>query len=129
MSSTVATKSYKQQEVISQQYHLCLAVSEHQILGGKTLPYFGTRNRKDLVVEKGARSPEKRTTANGPSSVAQDPSGFFTIFAICHDLKNQSKPHVSEWFRQNGKFGQNMETVYQKQKCLRFQRVSIGNMR
>ena len=32
MSPTVATKSYKQQEVIWQQYHLCLAVAEHQIV-------------------------------------------------------------------------------------------------
>ena len=35
MSPTVATKSYEQQEVNWQQYHLCLAVAQDQILGGK----------------------------------------------------------------------------------------------
>ena len=35
MSPTVATKSFKQQEVIWQRYHLCLAAAEHKILGGK----------------------------------------------------------------------------------------------
>ena len=35
MSPTVATKSHKQQEAIWQQYHWCLAVAEHLLLGGK----------------------------------------------------------------------------------------------
>ena len=35
MSPSVATKSYKQQEVVWQQYHVCLAVAEHHIPGGK----------------------------------------------------------------------------------------------
>ena len=35
MFPTVATKSYKQQEVIWQKYHLCVASAEQQILGGK----------------------------------------------------------------------------------------------
>ena len=35
ISPTVATKSHKQGEVLWQQYHLCLAVAEHQILSGK----------------------------------------------------------------------------------------------
>ena len=52
-------KSFKQKEVVWQQYHLCLAVAEHQILGGKHFPYFGTRVRKDLVVEEGTVLPEK----------------------------------------------------------------------
>ena len=36
-SPTVATKSYKQQEVIWQQHHLCLAVAEHQTGGTHVL--------------------------------------------------------------------------------------------
>ena len=51
MSSMVTTISSKQKEVMWQQHHLCLAVAQHQILGG-TNPYTGTRNRKDFVVEK-----------------------------------------------------------------------------
>ena len=35
MSPTVTAKRYKHTEVVWQQYHLCLAVAEHQILGGK----------------------------------------------------------------------------------------------
>ena len=79
MSPIVATKSYKQQEVIWQQYHVCLAVAEHQILGGKhfLIP------RKNLVVEEGT-IPEKNTTTNGLSCTENTPSGCFTILAICH---------------------------------------------
>ena len=33
MSPTVTTKSFKQEEVVWQQYHLFLAVAEHHILG------------------------------------------------------------------------------------------------
>ena len=48
----------------------------------KARPYFWTRIRKDLVVEKGATFPEKSTIAKGPSCVARKPSGFFTILPI-----------------------------------------------
>ena len=33
MSPTVTTKGFKQKDVIWQQYHFCLSVAEHQILG------------------------------------------------------------------------------------------------
>ena len=59
MSPTVETKSFKKKEVVWQQYHLCMDEAQHQILGGKHFLIFWTRIRKDLVVEKGARSPEK----------------------------------------------------------------------
>ena len=52
MSSTVATKSYKQQEVISQQYHLCLVVAEHQILGGKHFLILGPETGKIWWLKK-----------------------------------------------------------------------------
>ena len=48
----------------------------------KTLPDFWTRIRKDLVVGKGAISTKKSTTADGPSCVARNPNGFFTISEI-----------------------------------------------
>ena len=51
----------------------------------KTL-HFGTRIRKDVVVEKGATSQEKSTTANGPFCVARNPSGFV------HNLRNLLRP-------------------------------------
>ena len=47
MSPIVATKSHKQKEVIWQQYHLCLAVEEHQILGGKHLLILGPESGYD----------------------------------------------------------------------------------
>ena len=45
MSPTVATQSFKQQEVSWQQYHLCLAAAEHQILGGKHFLVLGETGR------------------------------------------------------------------------------------
>ena len=130
MSSTVATKSYKQQEVISQQYHLCLAVSQHQILGGKHFLILGPETGKIWWLKKVQDLQKKVPLPMDPPPWRKTQVDFFTILAICYDFKNQSPAsRVSEWFRQNGKFGQNMETVYQKQKCSRFQRVSIGTMR
>ena len=35
MSPAVTARSFKQKEVVWPQYHLCVAVAEHQILGGK----------------------------------------------------------------------------------------------
>ena len=35
MSPTVETKRFKKKEVVWQQYHLCMDVQEHQLLGGK----------------------------------------------------------------------------------------------
>ena len=52
MSPTVETKSFKEKEVYGR--------GRTSNSWRKTLPYFGTRIRKDLVVEKGARSPEKK---------------------------------------------------------------------
>ena len=60
MSPTVETKIFKKKEAVWQQCHLRRDVSEHQILGGNTTFFFGTRIRKDLVVAKGAMSPEKK---------------------------------------------------------------------
>ena len=81
MSPTVETKSFKKKEVVRQQYHLCMDVAEHQIPGGK---HFLTldRIRKDSVVGKGAKSVKKKTIAHGPSCVARNPVGIFTISAI-----------------------------------------------
>ena len=42
----------------------------------KTLPYFGTRNRKDLVVDEGTLPPKKSTTTNGPSCVEKNEVDF-----------------------------------------------------
>ena len=36
MSLTVTTKGLKLNDVVWQQFHLCMDVAEHQILGGKT---------------------------------------------------------------------------------------------
>ena len=37
MSPTFETKDFKKEEVVWQQYHLCIDVAQHQILGGKIL--------------------------------------------------------------------------------------------
>ena len=47
----------------------------------KTLPYFGSRNKKNWVVLKRCNTLQKSTTANGTSCVAKNPSGCFTISA------------------------------------------------
>ena len=46
MSPTVTTKGFKQKDVIWQQYHFCLSVAEHQILGGKHLLIWGPESGK-----------------------------------------------------------------------------------
>ena len=43
-----------------QQYRMCLAVAEYQILGGKHFLFFETRIRKDLVFKKGTIPSEKK---------------------------------------------------------------------
>ena len=42
---------------------------KHQILGGKHFLIYGTRNKKNLLIEEGTIYPEKSSTANGPSCV------------------------------------------------------------
>ena len=45
-------KSFKQKEVVWQQYHLCLAVAEHQILGGKHFLILGPESGKIWWLKK-----------------------------------------------------------------------------
>ena len=58
MSPTVETKSFKKRKW----YGKSVVYGRGRTSNSwrKTLPYFGTRIRKDLVVEKGAISPEKK---------------------------------------------------------------------
>ena len=46
MSPTVSTKSFKQKEVVWQQYHVCLSVAEHPNVGGKHFLILGQVFRK-----------------------------------------------------------------------------------
>ena len=46
-------------KVMWQHYHLCLAVVEHQILGGKHFLILGPETGRILAVEEGTISPEK----------------------------------------------------------------------
>ena len=128
MSKTVTTKNSKQKEVIWQQYRLCLAVVEHQVLGGK-LSYFGTRVTKDLVVEKRYKTFRKSITANGHSCVARNPSRFFITSAICCVHWKKYEPRVCEWFHGMASPVQSLETVNPGQKWSRFGRHGIGNIR
>ena len=52
MSPTATTKSFKQKEVVRQQYHLCLAVTEHQILDGKRFLILGPESGKIWWLKK-----------------------------------------------------------------------------
>ena len=85
MSPTVATKSYKQQEVVWQQYHLCLAVVEHEIFGGKHFLFLGPESGRIWWLKK-VQYIQKNTTADGLSCVENTPSGFF------HNLGNLLRP-------------------------------------
>ena len=50
--STVAAKTNKHREVLWQQYHLCLAVAEHQILGGNHLVILGPESGRIWWLKK-----------------------------------------------------------------------------
>ena len=82
----------------------------------RTLPDFGTRNRKDLVVEEGTISAERVPLPMDLPAWRKTQSGFFTILAICYDRHNQSQSRVSEWFLHSGKFGPYLETENPRQR-------------
>ena len=46
MSPTFETKDFKKKEVVWQQYHLCIGVAEHQILGGKHFLILGPESER-----------------------------------------------------------------------------------
>ena len=52
MLPTVFTRYTNQKEVIWQQYRLCLAIAEYQILGGKQFSYFATICKKIWCLKK-----------------------------------------------------------------------------
>ena len=68
------------------------------------------------MVEKSTIPTELSTTANGPSCLARNPSGFFTTSAIFRVHWSQYQPRVSEWLPRNGKSVQSLETAYRKHK-------------
>ena len=55
---------------------MCLAVGEHQIVGGKTVPYFGPRNTEEFGGWRRYNTFRKSTTAIGPSCVENTQVGF-----------------------------------------------------
>ena len=60
MSPTFETKDFKKEEMVWQQYHLCIDVAEHQILGEKHFLILGPESGKIRWLKKGAISPEKK---------------------------------------------------------------------
>ena len=101
MSPTATTQNSEQKEVMWQQYRLCLAVAEHQILGGKYFPTLGPESGKIWWLKE-VHYLQKNTTANGLSCVARTPSGFFHNFGILLrplELVPSSREHVvpMEW--------------------------------
>ena len=72
MSSPVFPTNTNQKEVIWQQYRLCLAVEEYQILGGKHFRIFGRESGKIRWLKKARKS----TTANEPSCVVKSQLDF-----------------------------------------------------
>ena len=99
-SPTVTTKSFKQKEVVWLQYQLCLAVAEHQILGGKHFLILGPGKIWWL---KKVQYLQKSTTANGLSCVENPQVDF-----------SQSWQSVTT-VRINRRFGQYLESVYPRQ--------------
>ena len=94
MSPTVFTKYTIQQEVTWQQYRLYLVTAAHQILGGKHVPYFGIRIRKDSVFLKRFNTFRRNTIANGPSCDARQATQvffFLLMFAVLGDWKSKAK--------------------------------------
>ena len=80
MSSTVETKSFKKKEVVWQQYHLCLAVAEHQILGEHFL-IFGPESGKIWWLKKVQYLQKKHHGQWDPPAWQETPLNFFTIWA------------------------------------------------
>ena len=81
----------------------------------------GTRIRKDLVLEEGTNTSRESTTANGPSCLARNQSGFFIILAISYNHLSSCQPPVSEWFQRKGKSEQFWEIVYPRAKVISIQ--------
>ena len=94
----VFTDYTNQKEVIWQQYRLCLTIAEHQILGGKAENtfLFWDQSQERFGGWKRYNTFRRSTIANGPSCEASNPNRFFIILYWLR---------VSEWFQQNGKFG------------------------
>ena len=82
----------------------------------KTLPDFGTRIRKHLVVEKGTIPPDKGTTANGPSSWQESQVDLSQSRQYFASTGVSTSPRLSEWFPQNGKSAQSLEIAYREQQ-------------
>ena len=60
-------RASKKEEMVWQQYRLCIDVADHQILGGKHFLVLGPESGKTWMVEKGAISSEKSTIAQPAS--------------------------------------------------------------
>ena len=81
-------------EVEWSQHHLCLAVAERQILGTSS---FWTRVWKDLVVEKGAISPEKKVPLPMDPLAWQETQVEFLCRHSFDFIGVSYQPRVSEW--------------------------------
>ena len=68
ISPTIFSKYTKLMEVIWQQYRLCLATAEYQILGGKHFVILAPESGKILVVEEGTIPSEEIPLPMGPSA-------------------------------------------------------------
>ena len=113
-SPTVTTKDTKQKEVIWQQYHLCLGVAQHQILGGKHFLIFGAESGKIWWLKKVQYLKKKYhckwTLLRGETFKWI----FFIILATCSNHLSSCQPLVSMWFQRNGKSDQFLEIEYPK---------------
>ena len=73
--SPTATKNHKQREVLWQQYHLCLAVAEFQIIGGKHFLLLGPESGKFWKLKS-----RRSTTANRTLLRGRNPKWIFHNF-------------------------------------------------
>ena len=121
MFPTVTTKSSKQEEVVWQQYRLCLAMAEYQILGGKHFLMSGM-----IWSLKRVQCLQKNITVVGLSCVEKRPSGSFTIWAVYFSHLNLYQSHAGMWFQHNDKSEQFLETA---KRFFHPKRHNVANMR
>ena len=84
MSPTVFTKYTNQKEVIWQQYSLCLAIAEYQILDGKHFLILGPESGKIWWLKK-VQYLQKKYHCQWTSCAARNPSGFFIILVTYYN--------------------------------------------
>ena len=114
MSPTVFTKYTNQKEVIWQQYRLCLAVAEYQVLGGKHLLILGPESGKIWWLQK-VQYLQKKYNCKWTLLRGTQPKWIFHNLVTYYNRLRLYRLRVSEWFQQYGRFVQFSVIVFPSQ--------------